>query len=178
MMLFLVDGYNLMHVSGHIAALKGKNSLRPSRDRFLNWIADQTAGRGVQVLVVFDAQEGPAPSPETLFRTVRVRFAYRHTADDQMEQILKTEPKPRSITVVSNDRQVQEAGRRRDCRTWDCERFIDWLCSGEVAPATRPEPKPEKPDTPDGNNPELLQAFDIFPKKRSSVPVRRDIRME
>src|SRR5687767_8384598 len=109
----LVDGYNLLHAAG----LAGSN-LRAARRRLLDWLAD--TARGEPLLVVFDAQDAPAASAETNHRGVRVRFAFRQTADDLIEALLAADPRPGELTVVSNDTRLHEAARRRGSRVWSC----------------------------------------------------------
>src|SRR5436190_22539686 len=82
-----------------------------ARTRFLDWLADGAKDRA-ELRVVFDAQQAPAPSVETIHRGVRVRFAFRQTADDLIEELVAVEQKPDALTVVSNDTRVREAGRR------------------------------------------------------------------
>src|SRR5260221_541315 len=79
------------------------------------WLGDQLQGRDELLRVVFDAQKSPAPSAESDHRGVKVRFAYRQTADELIEELIRQEPHPDRITVVSNDGQVQEAARHRGC---------------------------------------------------------------
>ena len=158
-MQFLIDGYNLLHAAGLATARMPANRLRPARMRMLDWIADSVRGRGVTVRVIFDAQDAPSDSDETSHRGVLVRFAYRETADDFIEAFLLSQAEPVGVTVVSNDGRVQEAARRRGCRFWDCDKWMDWLATGEVPPRLPVPLEPEKPDTPAGDDAELLKAF-------------------
>lgn len=160
-MRFLIDGYNLMHAAGYLAVAPRRGRLEPVRRRFLDWLADAGRGRAAEFRVVFDAAAAPAYSPEAVHRGVRVRFAYRQTADDVIEELLVAEADPRAVVVVSNDGRLHEAARRRRAAAWACERFADWVVSGEPTPVpARPEP-PEKPDAvPADEAAELLRAFD------------------
>ena len=82
--IFLIDGYNLMHAVGMLRVGLPKKQLAPARTRFLDWLADAARGRPDTLKVVFDAVHGPAPSAEHGHRGVRVRFAFRQTADEQI----------------------------------------------------------------------------------------------
>jgi hypothetical protein len=165
---FLIDGYNLMHAVGLASRAMAPGGLDRARTRFLDWLAEAAGGRGVTVRVVFDAQGSPFASPETDHRGVRVRFAARRTADDEIEDLLAAEPRPVLVTVVSNDGRVRDAGRRRGCAVRGCEEFVDWC----IAPAERPPvppPEPEKPDpaaTPD-EMAAWLAAFSAPPRRKS-----------
>ena len=147
-MKFLIDGYNLMHAVGLLRPGLPAGTLERARVRFLNWLADATDGRTVTLRVVFDAQAAPAASPETNHRGVRVRFSFRRTADDEIEELLAAEPVPARVTVVSNDARVQEAGRRRGTAVQTCEQFVDWTLEPDRKPGVHPpgSPAADKPE--------------------------------
>ncbi|MBA4063537.1 MAG: hypothetical protein C0501_07445 [Isosphaera sp.] len=167
-MIFLIDGYNLMFAVGLASRALPPGGLDRARTRFLDWLAEAASGRGAVVRVVFDAQGSPFASPETEHRGVRVRFAARRTADDEIEELLAAEPRPALVTVVSNDGRVRAAGRRRGGAVRGCEEFVDWC----IAPAERPPvavpPEAEKPEPP--TTPEemaaWLAAFSTPPRRR------------
>ena len=142
---FLIDGYNLMHVTGHLSGLT-KGKLEPARRRFLDWLATGAGGRGATIRVAFDGQKAPAPSLETIHRGVRVRFAYRQTADDLIEEFIRDEPDPTPLIVISNDTRLHESARRGGANFWSCQRFIDWIVQPPPpANAAEVTPVEEKP---------------------------------
>jgi predicted RNA-binding protein with PIN domain len=141
---FLIDGYNLMHAVGLLGPGPAPGGLDRARTRLLDWLADTTEGRGETLRVVFDAQAGPAPSRETVHRGVRVLFAFRRTADDLIEQLLAAEPVPARVTVVSNDNQVRETARRRGSAALTCAEFVDWCI--EETPVADAHGSPEPPE--------------------------------
>lgn len=108
-----------------------------ARRHLLVWIADHLKNRA-DVCIVFDAQHAPEPTPETVYRGLRVQFAFAQTADDAIEAWIATEANPQSLTVVSNDGRVREAARRGDCWYLNCAEFIDWLLSHRPPPGTPP----------------------------------------
>ena len=119
---------------------------------------------------MFDAQAAPAASPEADHRGVRVRFAFRRTADDEIEELLAAEPLPARVTVVSNDARVREAGRRRGAAVRTCEEFVDWVIGaarqqGADAPRSPGPDKPESAATAD-EMAAWLAAFSAPPPKR------------
>jgi uncharacterized protein len=165
---FLIDAYNLMHAVGLLRAGVPPGGLERARTRFLNWLADGVKGRDVVLRVVFDAEKGRSASPESDHRGVRVRFAFRRTADDEIEELLAAEQHPERITVVSNDTRVQDAGRHRGTSVHTCEDFVDWLIKETpgVDPPRPPEAeKPESTATPD-EMAAWLAAFSVPPPKR------------
>jgi predicted RNA-binding protein with PIN domain len=167
---FLIDGYNLMHAVGMLGAGPAAGGLERARTRFLDWLADAARKRPEILRVVFDAEKGRGPSSESNHHGVRVRFAFRKTADDEIEELLAKEKRPATVTVVSNDVRIQDAGRRRGTSVNTCEAFVDWLIvETKKRPAdadrSQEEQKPEQPTTPD-EMAAWLAAFSKPPPKR------------
>jgi predicted RNA-binding protein with PIN domain len=133
---FLIDGYNLIHAVGLARKDLPAGTLKRARARLLDWLADVVKDRSGTVRVVFDGVGSPANSPESEHRGVRVRFAFRKTADDEIEELLLAETRPEQIAVVSNDARVREAGRRRGSVVLTCEEFVDWTLDGQRNRAT------------------------------------------
>ena len=150
-MVFLIDGYNLMHAVGMLRVGLPQKHLAGARTRFLDWLADAARNRPDTLRVVFDAQNGPAPSNEYGHKGVRVRFAFRQTADEQIEELVRAANVPKAAVVVSNDGAVQEAARRRGCGVFTCQGFVDWLLAPPRAADEAPPPddKPVPPPTAD-----------------------------
>jgi hypothetical protein len=146
---FLIDGYNLMHAVGMLRVGLPKKQLAPARTKFLDWLADAARDRPDTLKVVFDAVNGPAPTSEYPHRGVRVRFAFKQTADEQIEELVRAVSVPARAAVVSNDSQVQEAARRRRCAVFTCQGFVDWLLNPPRDPDVPPPPddKPVSPPT-------------------------------
>jgi hypothetical protein len=185
---FLIDGYNLMHAVGLLAHHAARADLNRARARFLDWLADaraarpqqqtsaaraseQTEGRDAVLRVVFDAQGAPAASPETDHRGVRVRFAFRQTADDEIEELLAAEPLPGRVTVVSNDSRVQDAGHRRGTAVFTCQQFVDWLIEANRASGGRQSPGDQKHE-PTATASELAAWLAAFSAPKPKRPKR------
>lgn len=172
-MVFLIDGYNLMHAVG-LASRKLPGSLDRARTRFLDWLADAARDRNAVLRVVFDAAATSRHSAEADRREVRVLFATGRTADELIEELVNADPRPDQLAIVSNDSQVQEVARRRGCGVRTCQEFTDWLIGGTAAP-TAPAPEAaEKPDD-DATADEMaawLAAFSAAPEKRQRRPRR------
>ena len=60
-----------------------------------------------------------------------------------IEDLIRDEPAPRLLTVVSDDRRLKDAARRRQCPTPTCLDFYEK--SGTVQRPPDPEPAPQKP---------------------------------
>lgn len=167
-MTFLIDGYNLMHFAGLAPAKVSARTrgLERARTRFVDWLAESLGDRPEVLRVVFDAKAAPAESPESDHHGVRVRFSFGRTADELIEELVAAAPRPDRVTVVSDDNQVRESGRRRGCRVFGCGEFTDWLIAGRPAPAPQ-LPNTEKP-VADATPDELAAWLATFsqPKKR------------
>ncbi len=86
--------------------------------------------RGQRVVVVCDGlvkPHGPDVSP---VEGVELRYSGRgRSADDVIVELVDADSAPRRLTVVSSDRQVQKAARRRRCRVVSSEDFIRALAA-------------------------------------------------
>lgn len=145
----LIDGYNLLHALG-MAPKPGGMSLERSRLRMLEWLAGELGEEAADVGVIFDSQMMTGDNEQT-HRGIWMRFSRGQSADDLIEELIRQEPVPARLTVVSNDHRIQVAAKRRGCLFWDCEQFVDWLQS--LAKKPREEPRAEvgeKPLAPSG----------------------------
>src|SRR5215213_7667943 len=109
-MRYLIDGYNLLYALG----LARKNGGRAAWDRgrrlLLDWLADRAGPDAGNVTVVLDAQNAPTRVlAEEAHRGLRVLRKPGRAADDLIEDLLRDERAPETLTVVSNDARVREA---------------------------------------------------------------------
>lgn len=129
-MRILIDGYNLLHVSGILRRGLGPGSLERARTALLNRLAAllPPEERG-ETVIVFDAKEGPRDLPtEFVHQGMSVRFARDfEEADDLLEYLIRTHSAPRQLLVVSSDHRVQKAAKRRKAKTNDSEPWLQQL---------------------------------------------------
>ncbi len=130
-MLWLIDGYNLMHAAGAIGRKNGGGAafLR-SRRRFLSNLALALGSeRARETTVVFDANSPPADFDlETTYKELNLIFALGdENADARIEQLIAAHSAPKSLTVVSTDHRVRRAARRRKARSVTADEFLDEL---------------------------------------------------
>ncbi len=82
-----------------------------------------------QTTIVFDAKSrliGDRP-PLSRFRG-EVLFASDHDeADDLIEQLIRDHSAPKRLTVVTADRRIQQAARRRRAQVISSEEWLDGL---------------------------------------------------
>jgi predicted RNA-binding protein with PIN domain len=157
---YLIDGYNLLHALGRLTAKAGKHALDSARKGLLIQLVTWHGADARDVTVVFDAASQPAGPPgESEHGGVRVLFSSGQTADDLIEELLRDEPSPKRLTVVSDDHRIQHAARRRGCAVLDC---LDYCERAQQRPVAAPVP-PEPAGKPEGVAPEEVERWlDVF----------------
>lgn len=136
----LVDGNNLLY-----AALEADPERPPSRSTLCLRLGQWARRTGEKVVVVFD---GRSPA-EGLARQisgsdVSVRYSGAGiSADDVLTEAIESDSAARLLLVVSSDREVARAARRRRAKTMRSDRF--WaLLRRELA-----RPKPPRLEPPE-----------------------------
>jgi hypothetical protein len=138
----LVDTWNVLHQTGVLPPdlagldLKGLGQLiRGSR-----W-----AREGV-LLVCDGAAQGPHSGLPT---GINVAFSGPHQeADDVIEARIKASSAPGRLTVVSSDRRIMTAARKRGCTVLSSKVFLERLAFDAQRPRGRRAPQPPTVDLP------------------------------
>lgn len=147
---YLIDGYNLLHAVGLPARL-GSKTLHHARQRLVELI--RQTHPDADLTIVFDARQPPRGLPrEQAHAGVRIVFAHG-SADDLIGEMVEHDAVPRSLCVVTNDRAVQEAARRRGAQVVEAMTFLE-----RVSPALPPTTLVEKP-TSTADNRHWLETF-------------------
>jgi predicted RNA-binding protein with PIN domain len=123
-MALLIDGYNLLNVTGIFGAAGPGTELHRTRLAFLNFLASSFNKRErATTTIVFDAAGAPPGLPSTVAHDgMTVHFAQRYfNADEMIEKLLEEWRGPKSLTVVSSDHRVQRAARQRGAKFIDSE---------------------------------------------------------
>jgi predicted RNA-binding protein with PIN domain len=179
-MLYLIDGYNLLHALAPLPKKSGPGGLHHARLRLLDLLRSAFGDEASHVTVVFDARKSPPGATEVQdYHGIEVRYAiHEQQADDLIEMLIRSAAKPRQLTIVSDDHRIQQAARRRKCVVLSCVAFYDWL-EARRNQRDRPVPKQEnlsKPQTSTStdkehwlrafadldNSPDLKDAFNPF----------------
>jgi len=176
-MRYLIDGYNLAYAMNLLTpGPQPPHRLELVRKALLLHVSTRHGANAEEVTVVFDAQRGRRSFAHQTFHGVRVLFAHQESADDLIEDILEREKLPRQLTVVSNDRRLQESARRRGCPALGCLDYLEALARPNLpAPAPAPEP-PLKPGADsDADKAHWLKEFgdlDSDPALRDDLDLR------
>jgi predicted RNA-binding protein with PIN domain len=131
-MALLIDGYNLLHVTGIFGGAGAGTELHRSRMALLDFLAASLNERELkQTTIVFDAAGAPPGLPRTFTHDgMSVHFARRHSnADEMIEELLDQYSAPRELVVVSSDHGVQRSARRRGATCMDSELWYSELLS-------------------------------------------------
>ena len=120
----LIDGYNLLHVTGILGTGLRAGTLERARLALLNFLGlTLDASERARTTIVFDAQSAPAGLPRQLeHEGINVLFADRNTdADSVIEDLIRSHSAPRTLIVVSSDHRIQRAARRRRAKPVDSD---------------------------------------------------------
>jgi hypothetical protein len=86
---------------------------------------------------------------------LRVLFSHGGSADDVIEELIRADPSPGALTVVSDDHRLQQAARRRGCDVSGC---LDYYDAGGAGRAPRAAP-PEGAGKPESSTPDELERY-------------------
>jgi hypothetical protein len=152
-MALLIDGYNLLHVTGIFGPASESSALHESRQALLRFLAASIDRRErSQTTIVFDAAGAPPGLPQTVSHEgMTVHFSRGYPdADAMIEDLLEQHAAPRSLIVVSSDHRVQRAARRCGAKTvdsapWYAERLAARRAAGSsgggsAKPVGQPSP--------------------------------------
>jgi hypothetical protein len=148
--LYIIDGYNLLNVADVPVPLRGRANLEKARLALLNFLAESLDPEEVpQTLVVFDAHDPPSGLPrEMRHKGLLVRFSPRdEDADTLIEELIREDTSPRRLTVVSSDHRIQRAAKRRRARAVDSD---VWFAEVLRARRERQQTAAEGPERPSG----------------------------
>lgn len=158
----IVDGYNLMHAAGDFGHGAGPGGLERSRTALLRYLAQALEPElAARTVVVFDAsaQRG-APRTER-FRGLTVIYAAGYEdADSLIEELIRRHSAPRRLTVVSSDRRLRRAARRRKATSVGSGQWYDQIVK-QRGVARDDTPETAKPTT-DPTGSELQFWLDQF----------------
>lgn len=164
-MALLIDGYNLLHVTGLFG--RGPSaSFEASRNALLGFLAAaiEPEERNATT-IVFDATHAP-PGLPNLYTVagICVHFARGYeSADALLEELIAAHHTPRKLTVVSSDNRVQRAAKKRkaiavESHAWYQAAAEQLKSRQKKRKRDLPDIKPDKPLTP-GEVQSWLQFF-------------------
>lgn len=113
----VIDGYNLIYELGWLTRRnRAAGALERARERLLSFLVNSLDEKtAASTTVVFDAAKLPPDAARVQQRgPVRVLFADRYSeADALIEELIRESGTPKELTVVSSDRRLIMAAKRR-----------------------------------------------------------------
>jgi predicted RNA-binding protein with PIN domain len=156
----LIDCYNVLHAPKP-ASLAGLG------EASLCGLLAQSPWARSGVTVVCDGRPKPhSPDPSAVGSVELIFSGPGRSADDVIIELIGKDSAPRRLTVVSSDRQIRKAARRRRARDWSSEEFLNRLARAARSPGAG-APGPGKPDAgplPGDQVDRWLDAFGIDPQ--------------
>lgn len=183
-MRYLIDGYNLLYALYALPKQLAYRQFEQKRNEMLDYLVHYLGPTANTVTVVFDHRRVSHPNGHTDNHRGLTLVMVRN-ADAYIIQSVQRESTPHQLAVVSNDNQVREAARRRNCLLYSCAAYIDHLnrlqaFSDQHDPtqltATSTATAPEKPTTASAEDDELLALWgsDIHHQQaRLTQPLKR-----
>ena len=150
-MILIIDGYNLLHASGVFGRERGPRGFEQSRLALLDTRVDLLGEDAARTIVVFDAANAPDGLPGRYTHGgIRVWFAREYPdADSLIEELIVDDNSPTSMTVVSSDRRLQAAARRRRAEAVDSDAWLSEMRAKRRHAAERADAKPAEPSPHD-----------------------------
>lgn len=172
----LVDGNNLLF------AARGLDdpSRPPGRAQLVHFLGVWAERRKERVEIVFDGRKPADGFAEQIDKgVVSVRYAGQFTADAVIFEIIDASTAARRMTVVSSDREVQRAARRRGATAVESAEFWAAL-RNDLAQADQPraprEPREKRSGLTEGDTDAWMREFGLSDADDEQDPLKGDIR--
>ena len=137
----IIDGYNLLHAAGMAQRDYAQGDLQRCRTRLIRFLMSKLSPAELnRATLVFDARVPPPDRPSE-FRISGMCVLFANPggdADEMIENLLASHSSPSRVTLISSDRRLQTAARRRHARPVASETFFDQMSERE-----RPAPRGE-----------------------------------
>lgn len=119
----VIDTYNVLHVTGVLPPeLAGPDAIK------LAGLIGRSRWAGADARLVCDGGAGNLVLPADLAAGSRIRLVFAghgpDAADKMIERIIDKDSAPRSLLVVSSDRRIQTAARKRRAKWFSSEQFL------------------------------------------------------
>jgi uncharacterized protein len=145
--MLLIDGYNLLFQSQIVGKSRGPGWLDKARRRLLVVLCNGlTSAEQQTTTIIFDASQTGETAADFLFgNMLEVRFAHAYAeADDMLEELIRQNPHPKQLRVVSSDQRIRRCARARRAESIDSESFLRQLErvpveQGPTSPHATPE---------------------------------------
>ncbi len=148
----IIDGYNLMHSVGYAREHYGQGGLERSRNRLLRFLINRLdLEERRRTTIVFDARTIPFEgSRQQKLEELTILFNQAGSdADTLIEELILEHSAPKQLEVISGDRRLQRAIKRRKGIAVESEDFAKLLRTREsIVPCSSQDV--ESPSETDG----------------------------
>jgi len=105
----IIDGYNLLHASRGMDHDWTHLELEEARAAIINFLATRRQPTREDITIVFDGAAELLQARATRIQGIEVVFSEPGVnADEVIRDMVKTAPNPKSVLVVTGDRQIKE----------------------------------------------------------------------
>ena len=119
----LIDCYNVLHTTMPPA-------LAGMEENALCRMMARSVWRGQRIVIVCDGSVKPSTPSESPVEGVELIYSGKtRSADDVILEMIESDTAPRRLVVVSSDRELQKAARRRRARVLTSDEFIHILAT-------------------------------------------------
>ena len=164
---YLFDGYNVYHAAGHIC----HQWSHVTPDTLCRHIAEDMQKLDEHGVVVFDGSR-PADSSMDVEPRGYLRIVYAgggNSADDLIEKMISDNTHPKRLVVVSSDRRIRSASRRRRAESLAADDYLtELLARQNQAPPGPSEPEEKQQGLGDGQTDDWLELFGLDPDEPST----------
>jgi len=133
----IIDGYNFLYAVGFGQIGSPTAKLLLARDELLQFLIRYLPdSERMATVVAFDAKRAPYGADATReVAGMSIRFAVQYMdADELIKELIRENPTPRRLLVVSSDHSIQVAARRRLANVMDSEAWYEQVRSRRAAP--------------------------------------------
>ncbi len=141
-MLVLIDGYNLYHYVKNLYAQQQQVNL--TLVTFCELIESFAKRAQQKTTLVFDGTQ-PYEMKYEVPKLAYVKLIYtgpNKSADEFIEQQIKTSSAPKLLTIVSSDREILSVAKKRKCTLLASEEY--WQIIAKELTRKRPKPMPRE----------------------------------
>lgn len=164
---YLFDGYNVYHTAGYLC--HEWSHVTPYS--LCAYIAEDMKNLREHGVVVFDGKQ-LGNSTTVIKPEGHLRAVYSgpgKSADDLIEKMIRANTHPKLLTVVSSDRRIRKAARRRRAISLAADEYLGALLARQGRqPAVPIEPEEKQQGLPEGQTDDWMELFGIDPDEPST----------
>ena len=161
---YLLDAYNIVHITGILPPEWAGIDIKE-----LTNLIQMSRFQNSSISLICDGSPIKEAQDINLTNSIKLQFAGGgKLADNLIRQIIELDSSPRSICVVTEDREIQRNAKRRGCKVMPSSIFLKKI-SSDLA-AFPQQTKFQKPNT--ASSFEKRQWKEIFTQEENKLPIQ------